>query len=218
MKKYFITAYKGFAVECSSIRNLIDALSTVIKVTQYLIVFPYRDISCKSSDADITIWIDKMSRIFLNSDNKIHCLNYPFTVYEQNGILQFFCLNKEIDGMSMDIILSILKRFDFIQKSIENTLDCFFEVMDDFSVKTNSDMQFYWNLLTYLITQESGYLRYDHDETTDTILHPVNHIDFFYSTSNTFKVGLKTPINWTDMKEIVDVNDICYILFKTPCS
>ena len=95
--------------------------------------------------------------------------------------------------------------------------DCFFEIMEDFSVKKNDDIQFYWNLLIYLITIESGYLRYDHDESfckNNLNYHPTDHIDFFYSSSNTFKIGLKKQLTCSELREIVDINDICYCLSK----
>lgn len=209
MKKFFIFA-RNFST--NPIRNQIDAVCTLIKITQYLSVFPYKDISCKPSEANIILWIDKMSRLFLNQDKKIHCLNYPFDILDQGEILQFFCMKKRLDGISMSAILAILNNFDFIQKSIDNMFECFFETMEDFSIVSNSDMQFCWNLLIHLMSIETGYLRYDHDESNNTPLHPMDHIDFFYSNHNTFKIGLNKLLTWSDMKEIVDIKSRCYYL------
>ena len=177
MKKFFVTA-RNFSMD-NSIRNQTDVICTLIKVTQYLSAFPYGDISCKPDEAHIIIWVDKMSRLFLKQGQKIHCLNYPFDIRDQGEVLQFFCLKKKLDSISMNVILSMLSNFDSIQKSIDSMLDCFVETMNDFSVKLDSDMQFYWNLMIHLLTMESGYLRYDHDEYNNAPLHPIDHIDFF---------------------------------------
>lgn len=215
MKKYFIRADKRFTLIRGPIRNQIDALNNIIRVTQYINVYPYEKIACQPAEADIVIWVDKMSRIFFNNNNQIHCLYYPFTI-EENEILQFYCLRQKLDGRSLNIMLALLNQFDFMQKSIDNMLDCFCETIDEFSElnQTETDIHFYWNLFIHLVTQESGYLRYDHDETRATKFHPINHIDFFYSNANTFKVGLNTTISWQELKELVDVNDVCYGLHK----
>ena len=175
-------------------------------------VFPYSDIKCGPEEAHIIIWVDKMSRLFLNQDQKIHCLNYPFDIRDQGGVLQFFYLKRKLDSISMNVVLSILSNFDAIQKSLDDMLDCFIETMTEFSVKLDSDMHFYWNLLMYLLTMETGYLRYDHDEMNNAPLHPMDHIDFFYSNRNTFKIGLKRKLTWQDIKEIIDTRDICHYL------
>lgn len=212
MKKFFVTA-RNFSID-NSIRNQVDVICTLIKVTQYLSSFPYSNISCNPDKAQIIIWVDKMSRLFLNQDQKIHCLNYPFDIRDQGRVLQFFFLKKKLDGISMNVILSILSNFDSIQKSIDKMVDCFFETMNDFSVELNSDMQFYWNLLIHLLTMETGYLRYDHDEFNNAPLHPMDHIDFFYSNSNTFKIGLKNTLTWQDVKEIIDIKSACHYLLR----
>ena len=58
-------------------------------------------------------------------------------------------------------------------------------------------------------------LSYDHDENEkrrDAVRHPVDHIDFFYSSNNTFKVGLKGQIGLNDLQTIVNINERCCFL------
>ena len=56
-------------------------------------------------------------------------------------------------------------------------------------------------------------MRYDHDEDpqrVNLILHPINHLDFFYSSNCTFKIGLKDRIDVADLKSIMNINEKCY--------
>ena len=46
-------------------------------------------------------------------------------------------------------------------------------------------------LFGHLLEYEYGYLRYDHDEEHASEKHPQDHLDVFYNTAATFKVGLK---------------------------
>ncbi len=214
MKEYCVSSTKGFSMACGAIRSQVDAIYWILMVTRYLSAFPYSEISCGLSKANIVICVEKMSRLFLVSDNKIHCLHYPFSIRNNNQTLQFYFMQKELNGMSLDIINAILKQFETAKCSIDNMFDCFFDTMDDFSIGDDADRKFFWNLLLFLLTQEYGYLRYDHDPSTrsNATFHPIDHIDFFYSTPNTFKVGLKRRLTWLDMKEIMDVKSKCSYL------
>ena len=75
------------------------------------------------------------------------------------------------------------------------------------------ELNLYPQTLLYLLSFESGYLRYDHDEDEnreDPILHPVDHIDLFYSSNSTFKIGLQDRIDVDDLKSILSINEKCY--------
>ena len=107
----------------------------------------------------------------------------------------------------------IIRDKNSIVKSIENMLDVFMDTMNEFEILDNNYAQFCWELLLYLLSFESGYLRYDHDEDEnreDPILHPVDHIDLFYSSNSTFKIGLQDRIDVDDLKSILSINEKCY--------
>ena len=64
---------------------------------------------------------------------------------------------------------------------------------------------------------EDGYIRYDYDEdgynNAKSIgaedRHPLNHYDIFYSSQNTFKIGLNNKINEDSFIDFIDINKKC---------
>lgn len=40
-------------------------------------------------------------------------------------------------------------------------------------------------------------------------MHPLNHIDFYYTNSNTFKLGITNKISLKKSIEIIDINKKC---------
>lgn len=60
-----------------------------------------------------------------------------------------------------------------------------------------------WEFIKDILIYEDAYIRYDHDEENFNIYkekgeekkHPLHHLDIFYSTGSTFKLGLKDKIN-----------------------
>lgn len=174
-------------------------------------VEPLREIDSK--EADLVIFVDKMSRLFWGEEDKIHSIQYPFLLKEKEGFLISLFQGRIIDSQTMAILSTIIRDKNSIVKSIENMLDVFMDTMNEFEILDNNYAQFCWELLLYLLSFESGYLRYDHDEDenrVDPILHPVDHIDLFYSSNSTFKIGLQDRIDVDDLKSILSINEKCY--------
>ena len=53
-------------------------------------------------------------------------------------------------------------------------------------------------LITFLLSFEAGYLRFDIDElNANGKMHPKEHLDINYSTGCTFKLGLSKELNYS---------------------
>ena len=197
MKEYFFNASKYTNQKIGAIREQYGIVKYLLSVVQLLNVEPFAELSCDSREADIVIFVDKMSRLFWGIGDKIHSIQYPFLLREKNGFLISLFEGKVIDSQAIAVLLAILENEESMRRSIENMHDSFMDIMEDFEIIDDNDAQFYWRLLLYLLSFESGYLRYDHDENenrVDAVLHPVDHIDFFYSGNSTFKIGLPRRI------------------------
>lgn len=201
--------------ECGAVRNQVDIIHRILMVTQYLNVFSGSEYFCNSREANLIICVDKMSRVVFTEIDKIHSMHYPFHVVQTPNGLEFYYRDRKIDQMTIEIIEAQIYQYEKISTSFESMFDSFCETMDDFSVELEVDKRFYWEVFIFLLAMESGYLRYDHDESVSKEylnIHPIDHIDFFYSSSNTFKIGLENRILWMELQNIIDIRKRCYFL------
>lgn len=216
MKEYYIRFSKSFIVSSGSIRKQLDVIKIWLLVTKYLNMISLNELLCAPEDADMIIYVDKMSRMFLRQENKIHSMQYPFNIKEGEKNLETSFQEIKIDNQLIAIIFAILESNKKKSESIDNMLDCFMEAMEEFGIRDGHYAQDCWKILMYLGMFEPGYLRYDHDEKENQENkenHPIDHIDFYFSSNNTFKLGLKKPINYDELKRILDIkNSRCYFL------
>jgi hypothetical protein len=161
------------------------------------------------SAGKIVLAKNKMSRLFFVANNKCFSVNFPFNVHNNNGFFEFYTYNAiAIENKESSDIISILNI-----KQNNTFVGCdvykFFEVLFDIC-EYNQEI---WQLFRYLMLQEDGYLRYDHDpEHEDGKFHPLNHIDICYSNSASFKIGMEEIPNYSILLDIFDRNTYCYLL------
>jgi hypothetical protein len=68
-----------------------------------------------------------------------------------------------------------------------------------------------WPLYRDLLTSEEGYLRYDFDEEhEDADVHPLHHLDVFFSSNVTFKLGLAEGVDFEKMADMLDSATDCH--------
>ena len=101
----------------------------------------------------------------------------------------------------------------FSTNNMDNSLNLIESLLNDeeYSNSSKYDQTFLEELLIFLFTFEDGYLRFDFDdiENEDEMYHPKHHIDFYYSNSNTFKLGIMDKISLKKSIEIIDINNKC---------
>lgn len=161
----------------------------------------------------IIIYIDKMSRIFYETDKKIFSLCFPFSVEEkEDQYLRVYdsLTDLEITNQMISLLISIFKKDGKIEESFENAMDFIIESAEDYEYKNIDDI---WRLLFRLWYIEDGYIRYDYDsEHEDGKRHPLYHFDVNYSSGTTYKIGVKHALEIDEMKNILDVTTDCVYL------
>lgn len=131
--------------------------------------------------------ISKMSRLFFFSENKHFSIAFPFIAkLNDDGVLAFYNDSGfEISSKTLSEITAIIDSgYDFDNGSFIDFYDSFEESL----VESPN----FWTVFLKLMTFEEGYIRYDYDEEHENgDLHPLNHLDIFYSSKPTFKIGLR---------------------------
>lgn len=209
MKSYFLDTKGYVAEQSSSIRSRFDVINALFSLVGYANIKELSCMSCEVSIADVYIHIDKMSRFFWKYDKSIHSAHFPFVLKESEGMLEVRYDNRVIDSKIVAVMKSLFCKGEKVVYDLECMFDYFYENMNSYSI-SNYDMDFYWQLFVYLITFETGYVRYDYDEERmDIQKHPLYHLDIFFSNKNTFKIGGGKNLNLEEFRKILDIQEIC---------
>ena len=162
----------------------------------------------------VIVSIDKMNRIFYLIDNKIFSMQFPFRV-EYDGVQDSNIIYDSVTGtvISPMVLSFLIEAFEKMSRR-EVDFDTIFEIImepevndEEFTSKTM------WQLISYLLKYDLGYLRYDFDpEHEEGKIHPLNHLDICLDGSATYKIGLEKEIGFSDMKDILDLTTECWYL------
>lgn len=154
--------------------------------------------------------ISKMSRLFFFSENKHFSIAFPFIAkLNDDGVLAFYNDSGfEISSKTLSEITAIIDSgYDFDNGSFIDFYDSFEESL----VESPN----FWTVFLKLMTFEEGYIRYDYDEEHENgDLHPLNHLDIFYSTKPTFKIGLRGRYQKDYLVNLVNRETNCVYLDK----
>lgn len=160
--------------------------------------------------------IDKASRLYFILENKIFSISFPFVISESDESYQIFssseCFEHEIDNNVTSNVLACLNSIE--ESQVACSID-FAAILEEES--TNLDL---FPFIKELLFVEDGYIRYDYDEKNhesakkkgNPHLHPLNHLDIFYTNSNTFKIGLGDKIDYSAFDNILDADTSCLYL------
>lgn len=184
------------------IRSKSDVISLLMKSVKLMMLPP---IPISNPVGTIILKVSKMSRLFFVTDDKIFSFNFPFVVIANDECLIFRSIHSsEINSMIASQVLSVLDSTD----SFENPeVLIFAESISDFC---QFDANF-WSIFRDLLMHEDGYIRYDCDEVRNNgHLHPLHHLDVFYSSGNTFKLGVKNKISAEHFLDVLDVSTNCH--------
>lgn len=188
----------------SAIRKKEDIIIILMKSIK-LFLTKNRVQNMNSDHTEVTIIISRMNRIFFSLPNKLITFNFPFQVDLTNPNTVRFTDRYlgDIDHKVTSDVISALNNKKCLDKG------CVFDFLQ--IIEESLEKEEFWLFFKSLLTFEDGYLRYDLDnsERTDAVFHPLNHIDIFYSSSNSFKIGLESGIN---INKFIDILD-----YKKPC-
>lgn len=216
MKTYVYDIESGMIHYNSSIRSRFTIIRILLDILRYLFRTSPASISKipKSLDIDkirLVIHIDKMSRIFIHENNKIHTFHFPFILNVENekNILSF--RGFQITNATCSILEAVFSEMSE-DEPLDKLLERYWSVSEDI-VAPKEEYEMYSKLITYLLSFDIGYLRFDHDEIrANDSIHPKNHIDINYTNGTTFKLGLYTQISYQEMIDILDITTDCAFL------
>ncbi len=195
------------------IRNKSDVIRVLMHSIKIMLIVP-KPIRKPSIDDSIILLVDKMSRLFYFSENKYYSIGFPFIVDDNSEQIKFFLKNNKIE-IDSDMASKILSIIDCHQTLNANCSLDFIEKIEEYEQNSNI-----WMVFKELIFFEDGYIRYDYDEenynkalqSNKCKLHPLNHIDIFYSSNCTFKIGMDAKINNENFRDMMDTATDCYFI------
>lgn len=206
MKRYSLNIDKYQAEWIfSPIRSKREAMIILMRAIKILLL----NDSAQAAQAvgKIELAVSKMSRIFFVSSHKVYSLNFPFSVAENDGALSFKThSHSNVDHKVSSDILSLLE-----SPKVLGTIEVleFAESVDDVA---QYDKEL-WGLFQELLLNEEGYIRYDYDEKhKNGHYHPLNHLDIFFSSNSTFKLGLHAKTDVEMFIDVLDSNTMCHYL------
>ena len=146
--------------------------------------------------------------LFFISEKKYFSINFPFHVTNDGNQLRFRSKNiDDIDNKITSDVIGVMSN----QLVLESN-----EILDFAAPIDEASHIRFWSLIRDLLLFEDGYVRYDYDEENENeLLHPLNHLDIFYSSNCTFKVGLNDQITSEILIDCLDIRSNCYFL-NTP--
>lgn len=191
----------------TSIRQKEDLILLLMNSLKLLIV-EENTIKPKQPYAEITIVISKFSRIFFSLPNKLISFNFPFLI-DTSDSSRLIIYNQhigEIDSKTISQVITALSHKQCLQK------ECVYDFLA--AIDENIENTKFWYFFKELLTFEDGYIRYDYDDSSrqNDSHHPLNHLDIFYSGSNSFKLGLNNTIDIKAMLNILDPKEPCFFI------
>ncbi|MGJ0314621.1 hypothetical protein [Aliarcobacter cryaerophilus] len=196
------------------IKTKVHIIEILMETTKYMLLNP--EIKEENSFGKIVLIVDKMSRVFYFTKNKYYSISFPFFVEKLENEIKFGFKNIiEVESRLISQVLQIIKCDEFKEKC---SLDFVAPICE---FEENCDENF-WSFLKDLLLMEDGYIRYDYDKDEyekfklkeEKNKHPLNHYDIFYSSINSFKLGLKKEISHEDFINILNTNKDCKYIEK----
>jgi len=187
------------------IRKQEDYVELLFRSIRFMLIS--HSFTTQDPSSSMYLVVDKMSRLIYKSEEKIFSVIFPFAVSERGRQLTFNSLAYgEIDSVTISKVLAALKEGKSLDSSCISSLADY--VLDVTEIKPG-----FWSLLKEVLFLEGGYLRYDYDEAHEKErYHPLNHLDIFYSSKGSFKVGLEDRIDEEVLCDILSSESECHYL------
>lgn len=173
------------------VRKKSDVIKLWMHAIKFFLIYQPKGDSGRSGCLSI-VNSQSVSRLFFESSDckKIFSLSFPFSIKENEENIEFFSRKEQVivDSRISSTILSLIQEHNSVLE--KNDIYDFIGLIDD------EDDRNIWPLLKELILAEDAYIRYDWDEKNQNpINHPAHHLDIYYSSFTTFKVGLKSQLS-----------------------
>lgn len=202
----------------SAIRNKTDIIKLLVEISRLINIESPQVLSKISLDytpgsIHVIIYIDKMSRVLIKEQNKIHSFNFPFSLRENSNQFILSCNSFDIDSGVCSILSTVFNDISDTT-SLESILEKLWDTMDD-TGDSKDETRSVTQLITFLLSFEPGYIRFDHDEkNAKGDLHPINHLDINYHSNTSYKLGLTSMVDIYDLIDIIDIYTDCMYISK----
>lgn len=194
------------------IKDKLKIIEIILESARY-ILYGNREKIARSTNKMI-LYRDKMSRLFFVSQEKTYSIIFPFSIDITGEKLTLHYKSIiEIDSLSISNLIILLKNPLISSDNCLDFIEPILELEDEHAVN-------YWPILKDLLMQEDGYIRYDLDQVghleakkkKQEHKHPLHHLDFFYTNSVTFKLGLNNHILDIDLIDTLNTETNCKYL------
>lgn len=192
------------------VKTKIQILTILLESIRYSL--SYESIKITTAKGKIILIIDKMSRLFFVSEDKAYSIALPFLLTFNDSHIGFSYKGIEIDSYIISNLISVVTQDSFMD-------GCSLDLSDSL-INFETEHENFWLILKELLLYEDGYVRYDHDITGYAEAqkngcehrHPLNHLDLFYTSNATFKVGCETRVSIDGFIDVVNTNTDCKYL------
>lgn len=180
--------------------------------------------------------VNKMSRMVFSPSNdqglnkKRFSFSFPFYISGINNKVETIELLHSkipINSTLINILLRLSEEGVFDEKAEEtdlvDILDKLLESIEFYGVMGSEIEKVVWTTSKEFFLFEPGYIRYDLDDTEGRVnptTHPLHHLDVYYSSHLTFKVGItdllrgEHALSCERFIDILDVTTPCYNLHR----
>lgn len=187
------------------LRNKIDIINLLLEI------YTLSNLKKTKTTEEITIEFineDWTNRILIYEDDlkQVQSFHTPFVLKEINNeiiiTLEKGFFQDKIDDCVISFLKTIFKNINKNQSNynefLESFMDTFAEVIGNPSKEND-----YWSLVLYLLSFDTGYLRYDNDvKNSNGRIHPLDHLDINYDDMGTYKIGLYSRFSITDFENL----------------
>lgn len=214
MKKYeFELNEPLYEKACLPIRTKQDMLQLLALSIKYLICTPINSVGSIPTEKKMILYVDKMSRLLFCVREKIFTFQFPLQVRtnpnDSNHIAITYSGFFDIDTIVSSLLIAIFTQEDLFAGSLESINDKISQELIE-NEWEEVDWETLLDLVKTLMLFEPGYLRYDHDiKNANGTLHPEHHLDFFFSSNSTMKLGLPGVVTSDWMLDMLNILTNC---------
>lgn len=209
MSKHIIIPFNKYQEQeiIRAIRSKSDIALVLLYSIRYLSIYTAGMVTIPVGEMNILI--NKTRRLFFSINDSLFSLSFPFVLTHVGGSYQ----------ISLDTGLVINNQMisyaiTYFENSIGKKSGTIWDELEIFDIE-EGESDNYWEFCKYLMMNECGYLRFDHDpKRASAHIHPLNHIDTFYSQHSSFKVGLHEKISKEDLIDLLDPSTASMFLVK----
>lgn len=210
---------KIYELVCRRIKLKSHLIELLIEISSLIIV----NVQVKNEEfGKLIISVDDMKRTFFTIKEpsvevyKHFSFNFPFKISHEYGIFKLETMNGgiKIESPHVAILRALCANGAFDERECRyGLLLDFSQLVETISIDLGLEMQYYESdlnqILMELFTFEPSYIRFDYDkERENGRIHPLNHLDVFYTQSTTFKLGCK-QLEFDKFMDILDTKTEC---------